>query len=224
MRRAFTLIELLVVISIIALLIAILLPALSNARASARTIQCAANQKQIGAALFIYTEENKNLLPPMMILASGVTEWSESGPYWQDLLADSLTGEEKVFGRSPAVYCPSVEKSHPIADYGNNPYLIPFLREDNMDTDRLKLVEYDTIRDPSGKVLAADSSSNNGRFIGSWFISSLFLSSGAASRNVPWPPRHSQAMNVLWADQHVEAENAADLVDNRFQYFVPSGL
>ena len=46
----------------------------------------------------------------------------------------------------------------------------------------------------------------------------------SATPNVPWPPRHGQAMNVLWADMHVEAENADDLVANRYQYFVPSGL
>ena len=224
MRRAFTLIELLVVISIIAILIATLLPALSGARGSAQTVQCASNEKQIGAALFIYTEENKNLLPPMIILAEGVTNWGESGPYWQDLLADTLAGEETAFGRSASVYCPSVSKSHPIADYGNNPNLIPLLREANMETDRLKLVQYDSLRSPSEKVLAVDSVSdpfNPSR--GSWFTSSLFLSLGRASPNIPYPPRHSLAMNTLWADLHVEAENAEDLVDNRFKYFVQAG-
>ena len=40
---------------------------------------------------------------------------------------------------------------------------------------------------------------------------------------MPYPPRHSLAMNTLWADLHVEAENAEDLVDNRFKYFVQAG-
>lgn len=62
-RRAFTLVELLVVVSIIALLIAILLPALNKARAAARTILCATQQRSIGAAMFFYNDANVGAYP-----------------------------------------------------------------------------------------------------------------------------------------------------------------
>jgi prepilin-type N-terminal cleavage/methylation domain-containing protein/prepilin-type processing-associated H-X9-DG protein len=63
-RLAFTLVELLVVIGIIALLISILLPALSRANDSARTIKCASNLRQIGAAVVLYAQENKGMIFP----------------------------------------------------------------------------------------------------------------------------------------------------------------
>ena len=59
MKKHFTLIELLVVIAIIAILAAMLLPALSAARARARTSNCLSNLKQHGTAFTMYTQDNK---------------------------------------------------------------------------------------------------------------------------------------------------------------------
>lgn len=66
----FTLVELLVVIAIIAVLISILLPALNAARASAVTVNCASNLKQIGQAYGLYATEFGGATPP------SVMQWS----------------------------------------------------------------------------------------------------------------------------------------------------
>jgi prepilin-type N-terminal cleavage/methylation domain-containing protein/prepilin-type processing-associated H-X9-DG protein len=60
---AFTLIELLVVIAIIAILASMILPALARAKEAARRADCSGHMKQLGVAVKMYTDDNRNCLP-----------------------------------------------------------------------------------------------------------------------------------------------------------------
>lgn len=62
-RKGFTLIELLVVIAIIAILAAILFPVFAKARERAMLSTCINNNKQLGVAFMLYTDDSGGKLP-----------------------------------------------------------------------------------------------------------------------------------------------------------------
>ncbi len=61
-RQAFTLIELLTVIAIIGILAALIIPVVGKVRESARTAKTISNAKQVGMAMMLYAQENRNAI------------------------------------------------------------------------------------------------------------------------------------------------------------------
>jgi prepilin-type N-terminal cleavage/methylation domain-containing protein/prepilin-type processing-associated H-X9-DG protein len=64
-RPAFTLVELLVTVAVIALLAALFMPALGRGKESGRVAVCQGNLHQIGLALQLYVDDNKNIMPTL---------------------------------------------------------------------------------------------------------------------------------------------------------------
>jgi prepilin-type N-terminal cleavage/methylation domain-containing protein/prepilin-type processing-associated H-X9-DG protein len=95
-RSAFTLIELLVVIAIIAILAAILFPVFAQAREKARAISCISNEKQIGTATMMYTQDYDETLPEFIDFGPRITNPIDSTdspangagrrPMWQGII------------------------------------------------------------------------------------------------------------------------------------------
>ena len=102
----FNLIELLVVIAIIGILAALLLAALSSAKERGRRVQCLNHLRQIGTALHLYAEENRDLLPDC------TTNYPKFyGSFWPWDLNTNVTTELELHGAPREVmYCPSFKE------------------------------------------------------------------------------------------------------------------
>lgn len=130
MGHGFTLIELLVVISIIAILAGLLLPALSRSRSKAISMVCSAqNQKQIGVATWMYTEDNMDRLPGHQHTATRKNA-ARNDSWVATLLPYIVTrySSTNINAATNVYRCPvDRSKVHASYSYGVNDFLIDFI-------------------------------------------------------------------------------------------------
>ena len=154
----FTLIELLVVISIISLLISILLPALGNARKSALSVKCLANQRQLGIGLMSYADSYDSTL--MSGMAYNVP--SSGSGRWYQILDWYLYSGDKGYNNvevNAMFRCPLVQDQTGMNHYSVHAALMPITSPGP--NDKRRPYSIDEILRPTEIVLLIDGALNS---------------------------------------------------------------
>jgi prepilin-type N-terminal cleavage/methylation domain-containing protein len=201
----FTLVELMVVIAIIAVLMALLMPSMKRARNLALNTKCAVNLKQLGLALALYTEDNRQAMPLAYIGSENDSSWA--------VLILPYTGLESSFPVTSAFTCPRAiprfasppNPNHWRLTYGFNTYLSEWVNPPG---------NYSTYH-PGGYRLAmkgtCESSATGQKYLTPSEISMIFDCGShntyypSALNNYPDNYLHSnEGVNMAALDQHVE--------------------
>ena len=225
-RRAFTLLELLVVISIIAVLAALLLPALSSAKQKAGQTACLNNQKQLGAGMLMYVDDNGDAFPGWASQHAGfnVSDWI----YWRTNLAfpqvemspivRTLAGTRSELFRCPLDTDDRERLLEAADDTDSGPFLYSYsLTSYSLDNDvnpgmtsiftggQWFVFKQAGVRNPAAKIMLAEEVASASRQENPTGTKVINDGRWVPAEGDPLTARHRGRANVAFADGHTHA-------------------
>ena len=238
LRRAFTLLELLVVIAIIAILAALLLPTLSAAKQKAAQTACLNNQRQLGAGMLMYVDDNGDSFPGWASQHAGfnASDWI----YWRTNLTypqvekspivRSLAGTRSELFRCPLDRDDSQRLLESASDPDSGPYLYSYsLTSYGLDNDvnpgmtsiltggQWYVFKQTGIRNPAAKIMLAEEVASASRMENPSGTKVINDGRWVPSEGDPLTARHRGRADVTFADGHTQAvkwEFGSDLTNS----------
>lgn len=221
-RRGFTLIELLVVIAIIAILAAILFPVFAQAREKARATACLSNDKQIGSALMMYSQDFDETLPAWnQGVLPGGPGCCPTAMYWDALLLPYVKNANPAANQRGGVWrCPSSPNTDNYRTMGYSQVLFREGWETNSNGTAYRSPKIAIIEAPASCIFVGDGGSG-GRLAPPWWFQS-YTNRGGSTTVVPpspkpsvgatdtttnaweWPDMHNQGANYVFCDGHAK--------------------
>ena len=107
-RRAFTYIELLVSIGIVSILVALILPVIGKSRASAQSVSCLSNLRQIAGGFTQYAADNDHYFPDPFVVERS----------WEQLLRPYVSSADAFHCRGDDELFPMIGSSYDWRDTG----------------------------------------------------------------------------------------------------------